>query len=53
MLWESVWKEGGGDSIPINKLILCDIASLKSLYENKSFLEAFRLTDQGYIDVLR
>jgi len=53
MLWESAWKEGNGDSIPINKLIQCDLSSLKNLYENKSFLEAFRLTDQGYADVLR
>jgi hypothetical protein len=51
-LWESAWKEGNGDQIPNAKLVSIDLLSLKDLYEDKFFLEAFKLTDRGYIDAL-
>jgi hypothetical protein len=53
-LWESAWKEGNGDhTISDDKLVSVERLSLKDLYEDKWFLEAFRLTDTGYVDALR
>ncbi|HET7344823.1 MAG TPA: hypothetical protein VFJ05_03010 [Nitrososphaeraceae archaeon] len=52
-LWKSAWKGGNGDQIPNAKLVSVDLLSPKDLYEDKFFLEAFKLTDRGYIDALK
>jgi hypothetical protein len=49
----SPWKEGNGDQIPNGKLVSIDLLSLKDLYEDKFFLEAFKLIDRGYIAALK
>ena len=52
-LWESAWKEGNGDQMPNAKLVSINLLSLKDLYEDKFFSEAFKLADRGYIDALK
>jgi hypothetical protein len=47
-LWASAWKEGGGDKIADAKLGPVERAKLKALYDNKTFLPAFRLNDPEY-----
>lgn len=53
ILWQSAWKHGGGSSVPASKLRKASRAKLQSLYEDKSFVKSYRLSDvQGYKSVL-
>jgi hypothetical protein len=51
-LWASAWKEGNGNKIANAKLGPIDRNELKKLYNTKSFLEAFRLQEPGFLTVL-
>jgi hypothetical protein len=51
-LWESAWREGKGQSISKDKLVLVSREDLKTLYNDSKFLEAFRLQDPKFEDVL-
>jgi hypothetical protein len=51
-LWASAWKEGNGNKIATTKLGLADWKELQKLYNTKSFVEAFRLKEAGFADVL-
>lgn len=46
MLWESAWAEGGGDHT-IKNTDASERGSLSNLYEKKSFLQSFLLTEIG------
>jgi hypothetical protein len=52
-LWESAWVEGGGGKIGNANLDEIKHAQLMSLYNNKNFMPAFRLQDQGFADALK
>jgi hypothetical protein len=47
-LWASAWAEGGGNKILSSKLGAVDRDALKTLYDNKEFLPAYRLNDPRY-----
>jgi hypothetical protein len=44
LVWESAWKEGGGDQ-KIADLSACDHGALSSLYIKKPTLQSFLLTE--------
>jgi hypothetical protein len=50
-LWQSAWMEGKGKNIPEYKFVSVDRQDLKQLYEDKHFLEAFRLEDKEFLEV--
>lgn len=50
-LWSSAWREGGGDK-KIKNLGEVDRGDLRKLYENKSFLPAFRLQEPEFAAAL-
>lgn len=52
-LWASAWREGGGSKIGVANLVEQDRNDLMSLYNDKSFLPAFRLQDQEFADALK
>lgn len=52
LIWENAWKEGNGDQIPDNKIVEVDSDTLKNLYEDDQYLEAFRLNDPRYMEDL-
>jgi hypothetical protein len=52
-LWASAWREGGGSKIASSKLVEVDRGELMSLYNDKSFLPAFRLQDEGLATTLQ
>jgi hypothetical protein len=51
-IWESAWKEGNGNKISESKLISVRRQTLKELYNDKEFLEAYRLNDERFVEVL-
>lgn len=51
-LWESAWNEGNGDTIDQGELSVIDKNTLKSIYNDNTFLESFQLTDSGYKNAL-
>jgi hypothetical protein len=46
-IWESAWKEGGGDAFPGNKLAAVDPSVLRDLYDDKEFLKASWLREMA------
>jgi hypothetical protein len=38
MLWESAWKQGGGDKLASGKLVEIPVRTLKTLYNDKQFV---------------
>lgn len=48
VLWESAWKEGGGDNIPEDKLIEIDQDSLMELYKNYYFVQSFTISSPKF-----
>jgi hypothetical protein len=53
MLWESAWREGGGENIPSNQLAAANRRQLKQLYSDKEFLRSYTLDEleqQGIIE---
>jgi hypothetical protein len=51
-LWESAWAQGNGDAIAKSKIRKQTTKSLKSLYNDKTFLPAYYLTDPAYAAAL-
>lgn len=51
-LWASAWKEGGGSAIAANKLGTVKQETLMDLYNDKTFLPAFRLQDAEFAQAL-
>jgi len=51
-IWESAWREGDGKSISDDKLTSVGKEDLMALYNDKKFLEAFRLQDPQFEAVL-
>jgi hypothetical protein len=53
VLWESAWKHGHGDNLPDARLVKVPEGDLQELYNRKSFVPSFRLSDpEGYKTVL-
>jgi len=52
-LWNSAWKEGGGDKINKNRLHGVSRTTLKNIYNDKKFLPAFYVTDEEYKNELK
>jgi hypothetical protein len=53
VLWQSAWKHGNGDELPSSQLVKIPEETLQGLYERKSFVPSFRLSNpQGYKTVL-
>jgi len=52
-LWASAWREGGGNKIAASKLGEVGQDELMDLYNDKSFLPAFRLQDPGFAAALK
>ncbi len=44
-IWESAWKEGGGDAIPAANLVAIDEAALVTIYGNPDFIPSYQLAD--------
>ena len=51
-LWASAWREGDGGKIGVSRLVEQDRSELMALYNDKTFLPAFRLQDQEFADAL-
>jgi hypothetical protein len=51
-LWASAWSEGGGSKIANTKLGAVDQEELMNLYNDKTFLPAFRLQDPQFAKAL-
>lgn len=47
ILWESAWKEGGGDQIPAAELGPVDLDTLAAVYLDKTFLPSRSLGKIG------
>jgi len=45
ILWQSAWKHGNGDAIPVNKLAALNQTDLMNLYMNPDFVKSFTLDD--------
>src|SRR5262249_66248 len=45
-LWSSGWKQGGGKSIPVDKLKAIDKSLLKKFYTNVEFLPSYNLLER-------
>jgi hypothetical protein len=45
MIWESAWKEGGGDAVPKGKIKAYGEQELQELYEDKDFVPSVPLDD--------
>jgi hypothetical protein len=53
VLWESAWKHGHGDNLPDAELAKVPEPDLQDLYNRKTFVPSFRLSDpEGYKTVL-
>ena len=53
VLWESAWKHGGGDNLPNSALVKVPEADLQTLYNTKTFVPSFRLSNpEDYKSVL-
>lgn len=53
ILWQSAWKHGNGDALPASALEEIDQGVLQKLYNRKSFVPSYRLSDTaGYKSVL-
>jgi len=52
LLWESAWKEGGGENIPENKLKEIDKDVLMDLYKNYYFVQSFNINSPKFKEVL-
>lgn len=52
MLWESAWREGGGDQIPGGQLIAIDRDALMALYTDQSFIRSYYLPELALQGVL-
>lgn len=46
-LWDSAWREGGGDSIGATKLVAVSKAQLRQRYERKTFCESLTLREMA------
>ena len=44
-LWDSAWREGGGEAIGANKLVALSKAQLRQRYERKTFIESLTLRE--------
>jgi hypothetical protein len=44
-LWQSAWKEGGGDAIPASELVTVDETALVKIYGNPGFVPSLTLAD--------
>ena len=51
-IWQSAWNEGNGNKVSKSKLGHIDREDLKNLYEDKQFLESFRLQDPEFLAAL-
>ncbi|HEY0457816.1 MAG TPA: hypothetical protein VGC97_01615 [Pyrinomonadaceae bacterium] len=51
-LWQSAWTEGKGSQIAASKLKELTHQQLRDLYDNKTFVESFRLQDPKFKTVL-
>lgn len=51
-IWQSAWLEGNGNKVSNSKLGRIDTHDLKNLYDDKHFLESFRLQDQEFLAAL-
>ena len=47
-LWQSAWNEGQGSKVAASKLKEIPKTRLMELYNDKTFLEAFRLQEAGF-----
>jgi hypothetical protein len=53
VLWESAWRHGHGDNLPDARLVKVPEPDLQDLYNRKTFVPSFRLSDpEGYKTVL-
>jgi hypothetical protein len=52
-IWESAWREGNGKNISDGKLRSIDKDDLMMLYNDKRFLEAFRLQEPEFQTILQ
>jgi hypothetical protein len=52
-IWQSAWVEGNGGAIPTNKLGAADPGVMTTLYNTKSFLEAFTLQEMEQKKILK
>ena len=50
-LWQSAWNEGQGSKIAASKLKVISKTRLMELYYDKTFVEAFRLQEEGFKSV--
>jgi hypothetical protein len=46
-LWDSAWRQGGGDPIGASNLIAMPKAKLRQRYERKTFLESLTLREMA------
>jgi len=51
-IWQSAWHEGNGNKVSNIKLGRIDRDDLKNLYDDKQFLESFRLQDPEFLAAL-
>ena len=51
-IWESAWREGKGNKISDSKIISVKRQTLKQIYNDKLFLEPYRLSDERFLEVL-
>ena len=51
-IWESAWKEGKVNNISDSKIISVKRQTLKQIYNDKLFLEPYRLNDERFLEVL-
>ncbi|MGE5278227.1 MAG: hypothetical protein ACM3SU_14605, partial [Acidobacteriota bacterium] len=47
MLWESAWKQGGGDELPASKLVEIPTKTLMKLYNDREFVESMWLDEMA------
>lgn len=52
VLWQSAWVAGNGKNIPKSKLVSMSQAKLKKLYETKTFVQSYKMTDPAFKAVL-
>ena len=51
-IWQNAWNEGNGNKVSKSKLGHIDKEDLKNLYDDKQFLESFRLQDPEFLAAL-
>lgn len=52
VLWQSAWVAGNGKHIAKSKLMAMSQAKLKKLYETKTFVESYKMTDPKFKAIL-